>query len=117
MQLNIETIGERLSAFRKKIGISQTEMSTRANLNRSYVTHIETGKSTPSFDFLSKLMQTYDLSLDWLLSGNGHMFAKDREDIFSNVSDEELQILSVLNKLNEGRKSTVMTIIRNVLEL
>ncbi|MES0491405.1 MAG: helix-turn-helix transcriptional regulator [Leptospirales bacterium] len=117
MEPKINTIGERLGDFRKAIGISQTEMSNKANLNRSYVTHIETGKSTPSFDFLVKLMDTYNLSIDWLLTGNGPMTLKECDDDLK-TSDDDLIIIRKLNEMPDApKKIKVRNIINEILDI
>lgn len=117
MNPKINTIGERLGHFRKAIGISQTEMSNKANLNRSYVTHIETGKSTPSFDFLVKLMDTYNLSIDWLLTGNGPMTLKERADDLGVISGDDLMIFEKLDAMPETKKKKVRNIIAEIVSI
>lgn len=48
-------IGIRLRTIRKKLGIRQEELADRAGINRSYISNLENGRSSPTLDVLEKL--------------------------------------------------------------
>lgn len=105
-------IGDRLRLARRQAGISQETLSERIGVNRSYLSLVENGKSSPTFDFLEKVsdglsMPVEDLVLgqditDYLreLPGEGYVyeglaaFMSDREQmLLMNPSEEEIAIL------------------------
>jgi len=66
IQKIIEKQGVSLNAFAQEIGV-----------NRSTISHILTGRNKPSVEVLQKILKRFpELSSDWLLLGNGGMYAK-----------------------------------------
>ena len=66
IQKIIDKQGIPLNAFAQEIGV-----------NRSTVSHILTGRNKPSVEVLQKILKRFpELSSDWLLLGNGGMYAK-----------------------------------------
>ena len=99
VNVNNKEIGFRLASFRKAIGVSQQEVANKAELNRAYLTQIETGRTNPSFKLMFQLMITYNLSIDWLLSGKGQMFIVKEEDILNRLKPIHQELLEKLDNL------------------
>ena len=99
MNVNNKEIGLRLASFRKVIGVSQQEVANKAELNRAYLTQIETGRTNPSFKLMFQLMITYNLSIDWLLSGKGQMFIVEEENIVNRLKPIHQELLEKLDNL------------------
>ena len=57
----------RLRTAREKRGLSQGELSNRAGLQPSAISHFETGTRKPSFDNLRRLADALDVTTDYLL--------------------------------------------------
>ncbi len=70
-----EVVSQRLEFLRLAISklegrkITQTEFAERAGLKQSGYTHYENGMRLPSIDAAAALVDTYDISLDWLYLG------------------------------------------------
>ena len=52
---------------RKRAGLSQRELGARAGTTQSAIARIETGRSTPSFDTVLRLVRLCGLDLDVML--------------------------------------------------
>ena len=52
---------------RKRVGWSQRELAERAGTTQSAIARIETGRSTPSFDTVLRLVRLCGLDLDVML--------------------------------------------------
>ena len=52
---------------RKRAGLSQRELAERAGTTQSAIARIETGRSTPSFDTVLRLVRLCGLDLDVML--------------------------------------------------
>ncbi len=52
---------------RKRAGLSQRELAERAGTTQSAIARIETGRSTPSFDTVFKLVRLCGLDLELML--------------------------------------------------
>jgi transcriptional regulator with XRE-family HTH domain len=69
----LKQIAFRLREFRKRHGLKQDDYAVMAGLKRAAISRMETGGSKPSFGLLYRLRRKYDLSIDWLISGEGPM--------------------------------------------
>ena len=109
------TIGERIREARKRAGLSQDELASRINVNRSYLSLVENGKSSPTYEFLEKIASGLNLSAQDLVlgheisgfvavtPGHGPMYEgladllRDSEQmLMMNPTEEELRILKTI---------------------
>ena len=68
--INIDCLGETIRALRKQRGLTLKTLSNRLGYTtHGYVSEIETGKKTPSMDFIVKFCELLNLSIDQLLKG------------------------------------------------
>jgi len=65
----MSTIGDRVRQARKAAGHSQEQLAERVKVNRSYLSLIENGKSSPTFDFLEKIADGLGMRLEDLVLG------------------------------------------------
>jgi len=68
------TPGERVKQVRKSLSISQQRLAESIKVSRSYINDIEGGRAEPSFNFLRALSDVYNVSIDWVATGEGPMF-------------------------------------------
>ena len=64
---------ERFSTLRKKLKISQLEMSEKLKVTQKTLSSWEQGHNEPC-NSLPALVNHYDVNLNWLLTGQGSMF-------------------------------------------
>jgi len=62
-------IGDRIRRARKVAGRSQVELADRVKVNRSYLSLIENGKSSPTFEFLEKIADGLNITVEDLVIG------------------------------------------------
>ena len=117
MGANLTNIGQRLIYFRKSLGLSQLEFSKKAGLSRSYITHVETEKVNPSFEFLLKISSTYNLSINWLLFENGQMLLLPG-DHYLNYLDNDLNgLIESIIKQPKSRQKKIVKLCLDVLDI
>lgn len=68
------TQGTRLKKIRQELNLSQEDMGNALGFSRQYLSNLENDRDILNNEKLVKLFQTYNVSIDWLLSGNGNMF-------------------------------------------
>lgn len=56
-------LGIRLTAFRKRIGISQEELAFRAEIDRTYISQMERGVCNPSLLVLCKVANVLEIDV------------------------------------------------------
>lgn len=68
-----DSAGKRLALFRNSLGMSQRAFAAALGVSPGRIGSMETDKDTPSKNFLLKISDTYGVSADWLLNGQGEM--------------------------------------------
>lgn len=116
MKVDVDGIGPRLLKYRKSIGLTQQQMEEKSGIGRSYIAHVEKG-TIPSGDFIIKLLNTFNISADWLLTGKGQMFLPEEEHIFNRLKDGHIQLLENLTSLEEKRQRKVIKAILDLLNV
>lgn len=116
MLVDQEGIGERLKQFRKSTGLSQQEMGEKTKISRSYIAHVEKG-TIPSSEFIIKLFNAFDISIDWLLSGKGKMLLPEGEHVFNKLGDEHIELLEKLTKLNGKKQEKLISAFNDILDV
>lgn len=68
----MDTIESRLKQFLQMEGISPASFADTLGMQRSGISHLLNGRNNPSYDFITKMLQSYpELSAEWLLIGKG----------------------------------------------
>lgn len=68
-------ISERFKKARKTLKLTQDDFAKPLGINRSYVASIENGSREPSDTLLKLIEHEHCLSVTWLKTGEGEMFA------------------------------------------
>jgi transcriptional regulator with XRE-family HTH domain len=71
---NIAETGKRIRQYRTSRRMSQQQLADMIDSSRGYLAEIERGGKEPSFNFLRKLLESTELSSEWVLRGEGSMF-------------------------------------------
>lgn len=85
----METIRERLVYLFDKIGITRHAVAKRMGVSPQTIVNYCGGKYAPKTSFLDAFSKEYGISTEWLLSGTGPVFLKDKIGQF--VSEAELE--------------------------
>ena len=110
-------LGTKIKNIRYNNGISQEAMSRILKINRNYLSRIETNKSLPTAEVLTRLAESFNISIDSLLEIN--LDGKDGEEVkvkkikkitqaCSYLSNSELDfILNVLYVMSNNSKKEI----------
>ena len=87
---------EKIRQVRKKLNITQEEISTQIGISYRAYSSYERGDRNPSLEFLEKLVKQYNVNLSWLIADVGNMF----NDKQPSASDDELEqkVVEVMKK-------------------
>lgn len=69
-----EQLGQRLRGIRKTLGMKQAEFAGKLGISIANLSDIETGKTKPRYEFYSKIAETFNVNLNYLISGKGKPF-------------------------------------------
>src|SRR5687768_7626544 len=76
---------------RRRAGLSQRELAERAGTTQSAIARLETGRSTPSFDTVLRLVRLCGLDLDVMLVERDGSDWAQAERLTSLTADERLR--------------------------
>lgn len=88
------TLGQRIAASRRHMGLSQRQLAALVNLRPNTISMYENDDRKPSVDTIIKLSKTLHVSTDYLLL--------DREGKFLDISELDEKNFSLLCELIEA---------------
>lgn len=56
-------LGEKIITYRKKLKLSQQQVATLSDVDRSYLAEVEEGKANPSIKFLHRISKTLKVKI------------------------------------------------------
>lgn len=70
-------LGDRLKKLRSEHKWTQEDIARKLELSRGTYAHYEINKRQPDYDTLKKLSELFDVSIDYLITGNKYASSKD----------------------------------------
>lgn len=94
----LTTFGKNFKQFRKKLGLSQEEISEKLGVTSQAVSKWECDRSYPNLEVLLSIAELFDISLDMLLRGRekteeGYKVNDGAQQILGLPDDETLRIV------------------------
>lgn len=107
-------IGERIKHLREESKITQAELAKEIGVSPGNVGDWERGRAKPGFDALLALSRFFQISVDWLMTGEDRRYQKKvypekiillRQDLeLLPLSNEEREILMKFRTLTESEQ-------------
>lgn len=95
MELDYSEIGKRIARRRKELGLKQTEVCERAEINDKYLSCIERATSIPSLEVVMRLAIALDTTPDEFLTGSiryeGDQW-RDVAELLRNMKPKKLEL-------------------------
>nr|WP_280521447.1 helix-turn-helix transcriptional regulator [Paenibacillus mangrovi] len=101
-------MGERLKAARINRKLTQMEVYKLTQIDPDTIRLYESAQAEPDLIALSKLADTYKVSLDWMITGfefnsRSRLFAAEREvRRLQKIVDEQANMLTTIQKVVNG---------------
>lgn len=87
MNYNMRECGNRIHQLRIQTGFTQSELAAALNIDRSFLSHIESGKRGCSVDLLVQFSILFNVSLDYLALGKDRLSMKETvEDLIARLT-------------------------------
>lgn len=67
-------IGSRINELVNSLGITKVAFAQRISVDQSYITQLIKGKRTPSERLVASICREFNVSREWLETGEGEMF-------------------------------------------
>lgn len=95
-------IHSRIKKIRESFGISRKIFAEKLDLPLSNLSYLESGEREPSRQVLTKMAETFNININWLLLGQGEMFVDGDFNSEKTKKIEELeQKIEFLTKQKE----------------
>jgi transcriptional regulator with XRE-family HTH domain len=101
-------MNERLKEIRVEQQLTQKQMSEKIGVTEATVSRMESGKSTITEQTIKTLCREFNVNKDWLLSGEGEMYA---------VSKEDERLAKILAELHTTDNEKLKNLVEKMLEL
>lgn len=95
MELDYSEIGKRIARRRKELGLKQTEVCERAEINDKYLSCIERATSIPSLEVVMRLALALDTTPDEFLTGSIRYESdqwRDVAEMLRNMNPQKLDL-------------------------
>lgn len=118
-------INERIKLIRQTEKLTQAQFAERLGLTRNYIALIETGSRIPSDRTIADICREFNVSENWLRTGEGEMFLDLGEDeelvqvlAAIQVSDDDMvkDLLISYWHLDEKEKAAIRKLIDGMIE-
>ena len=100
------TLGERLLAYRNRVGLSQEKLAEKIGVTRQTVSKWETNQSTPDFDKIIPLCEILEITTEELIKGEKEASNSELEEIKQENNKAEKEYMQKRNK----KKAIVLSI-------
>ncbi|MCP4129447.1 MAG: helix-turn-helix transcriptional regulator [bacterium] len=111
----IAKINERILTARKAFGLTQEDMSKQMGVSRSHFAKIEKNLQSPSYNFLLKLSEKFNVSLDWLISGRGQMQVISNDHFLNKLEPEHVDFLEEFFSLSKEKQKKFLQIFLEII--
>lgn len=100
-EINFAQFGERLRELRKASGINASAAAKHLGVSAAHYSKLETGETLPSVEFLVRISELYNVSLDYLLGISNRRyneaflesFLQDKPDSFVCAFEKMITLL------------------------
>ena len=112
----------RIKEVREAKGLSQADFAEMLNLKRNSISLIEVGKRNPSDRTIVDICNTFNVSEEWLRTGEGEMFVETPSSTMDqlkkefNLDDFSYNLVYQYLKLDADQRQAVRDLFYNVVE-
>lgn len=114
-------MNNRIAIIRKKMNLSQEKFANALGLSQNYIWMLEKGEREPSDRTIADICRIFNISLEWLKTGEGEMFSHAEDSVinslskFYNLNDRDKQIIKAYLKLTPQEREFFIKVVKNML--
>lgn len=99
----MEILCKRLKKLREELNLSQEDVGRVIGVNKSAISYYEKGRNIPSIEYLAKLAEYYNKSLDYFVGHDYYAISDNDADYGKRVklSNEEIKFIQEIRKDNK----------------
>jgi len=112
---SVNFLGDRLRLWRKSVPMKSYELAKLIHISQGSLSDIENNKSLPSADTLTKVYQSTNINIIWLLTGKGPMGKGSiaKEKTMTPVAREESHVYGKEGvRIDQGLQESIEKLVR-----
>ena len=110
-------INNRIKELRNYLKINTEDFAARGGVSLRAQQMYESGKTMPTAEYCAAIAASFpNISLDWLLTGNGEMLKTDTAANELNLSRDELNFVEMLRGMSEYQKNDTLKTAENFIK-
>ncbi len=99
--------GERLVDVREYLGFNQLSFAQKLDLAPQSLSRYEKNKVKPSIELLKKLLNKFEININWILTGDGEKLLKSELSIQNTKSE----LITNIDKLNNTQLLHISSVV------
>lgn len=103
--------------LRSQLKLTQKDFAEKFHLKQQQVLDIERGKTKISAETILLIIKELNLSVDWLLTGEGSMFRDEKKPPDNGNHNTIEDIVNILNTLPQKRRDKVLSYVEDQRDL
>jgi transcriptional regulator with XRE-family HTH domain len=107
-------IGSKITEYRNIRGLTITALAEKIGTTRSYISDIEHGKRTPSFEMTSKIAEALNISTDELFISNNDDLTPTLKKLIDNAKQLPEPVIDGLNNMLESLNKNYMLVNKTI---
>jgi len=104
-------MADRFAAIRKKMGATQADFAEVLGISRGMISVLEIGAANLTKRTIKAVCKAYNISENWLKTGQGEMFNPPSEES-ELQNEEEKELIRLFRRLTSETKRMVVEIVR-----
>jgi transcriptional regulator with XRE-family HTH domain len=122
----LDGLSERISAVIESLGMKKTAFAERLNVSQAFISQLCSGTKQPSDRTISDICREFNVSEEWLRTGEGEMFQpKSRnEELFEfaakvaegDPGSIQAQLLAVMSRLTDDQWEVLAQVAQEFVE-
>lgn len=108
----MDSIGTRIKARRKELGLTQLQIKELTEISTGTLSDIENANALPSTPSLIKLSEVLDCSIDWILTGNSRS-----SETINNMNSQINEWINLYNQLSSEEQQHCLRFVKGYVEI
>ena len=102
--------GENFKKFREALGYNQSNIAANIEITPQAIQRVEAGNGNFNDEIKAKLIEKFNLNINWLLTGNGEMFLNDKNTFELKTVEKYSKFQNFASRFNELIKKSELDI-------
>lgn len=115
----MNTVGERIKYVRSKFGHNQGVAAKAIGISQGSLSDIESNHTKPSIETIISVYRNYNVSCDWLLTGEGTDGIQPQKEVKINdneqtepLTEKEIELLTIFEQIPEDKKDLAINVLK-----